>query len=148
MTTPQSIHIARGNPGKRKLKNDVFAPKDLPTMPAYFHDNPYAQMEWTRTTDAIRKMGIASSVDQQSIEALCVNYSIMRSALDKLNVEGLTITTDRGSDKASPYFQVYKQSNAHYIQLLREMCLTPVSRARARTEQPKANPLEKFRTTA
>jgi P27 family predicted phage terminase small subunit len=133
---PTRLHEQRGFANnRRKYEREIAAPNGDPQCPDYLDD--IAQAEWIRITEALRQMDILSAVDAATIESACVNYSFMRQAQKVVSEQGTTIETDRGGEKANPSFRVFREANAQYNSLLKELCLSPTSRARVRQPIPK-----------
>ena len=85
MPTVVPINIKRkmGNPGKRKLPEEIIPPSGMPTPPVHLDD--YALEEWNRLADGLHHMGVLSVVDQGAFAACCEAYSDWRHAAEEMN---------------------------------------------------------------
>lgn len=102
----------------------------VPRRPDHLDD--HGREAWDSVTAELAKLGCLSTAEAFAIELYCVVYSRWRKAIDGLNSDGITTTTDLGSIKGNPAMQVIAQCERTMSSMLSEFGLTPSSRSRVK----------------
>jgi P27 family predicted phage terminase small subunit len=90
--------------------------------------------------------GILEEVDSAALTMLARNYSMFIKASKQLEIDGLTVTSDRGNISPHPLIKIAKDAQTQAMKVMLEFGLT----AKARTKLPKkenedeASPFEQF----
>lgn len=77
--------------------------------------------------------GILEDIDAAALTMLARNYSMFISASKRLEIEGLTVTSDRGNIAPHPLIKIAKDAQTQAMKVMLEFGLT----AKARTKLPK-----------
>lgn len=112
------------------------------TPPKYLKS--YARSLWKRLVPILREEPTIKEIDRQALEALCVNYQIMRNAYENIQEHGISsavyrtvvsptdgskISTDFVGYKRNPATQVLDSATAKVERLSADLWLTPAQRA-------------------
>lgn len=129
-STPVSIKLLMGNPGKRAIKNAPQAEDELPDCPAWLDD--IAREEWERLAGGIPWV---RGADASTLEAYCAAYSRWRKAEEEMREpgKGFTADTSTGGIKRHPLVGIALESAAQMKAMAAELGLTPSSRTRIGT---------------
>ena len=128
--TPRVIDVARGNPGKKKLKtrrDPVLPGASLANPPAWLV--PLALDEWRRIAGCIPDQ-LVSGVDLQALAGYCDAYAEWREAAEAVGREGMLTTTPGGHVQPSPYTTIRRNARAAMLRLAQDLGFTPASRTR------------------
>jgi P27 family predicted phage terminase small subunit len=82
---------------------------------------------WSRVGNRLVDSGSLDELDRETFETLCRTYHKMVVADDLLEVEGLSVDSERGSKK-HPAFTMWKSYSDLYVKLLNHFGLSPSSR--------------------
>ena len=72
--TPAALKVARGNPGKRKIQEEVDLPPGVPEMPKFAGFDATAKKEWKRVVELLPP-GVLSPADQMVLAGYCCAVS-------------------------------------------------------------------------
>lgn len=95
--------------------------------------------------DQLNSSGMLENVDSAALTMLARNYSMFIKASKQLEIDGLTVTSDRGNISPHPAIKIAKDAQTQAMKVMLEFGLT----AKARTKLPKVdqdgyNPFEQF----
>lgn len=82
--------------------------------------------------------GVLEQVDTAALTMLARNYSMFIKATKQLEIDGLTVTSDRGNIAPHPLIKVAKDAQTQAMKVMLEFGLT----AKARTKLPKMEKVE------
>ena len=96
----------------------------------------------------LENRGVLENIDNAALDMLARNYSTFIKASKQLEIDGLTVTNDRGNIAPHPLVKVAKDAQTQAMKVMLEFGLT----AKARTKLPKmdktddeeSTPLEQF----
>lgn len=94
----------------------------------------------------LKDRSILEEVDNAALTMLARNYSMFIQASKQLEIDGLTVTSDRGNISPHPLIKIAKDAQTQAMKVMLEFGLT----AKARTKLPKkdiedeASPFEQF----
>ena len=134
---PTQLVILEGNPGKKKIRNQISGPPTGDMVPPS-HLDLYAVEEWNRVADGLNVMGILSEIDQSALAAYCMAYSRWRKAeeeLAKLEQKGGAIAalvqkTVSGNWIQQPLIGIANKAAGDMVRYASEFGMTPSARAR------------------
>src|ERR1017187_1567563 len=153
--TPTALTVLRGNPGKGALPKDEPQPREVPPYcPEHIRADKVALREWKRLLPILTQMRVVSEADYITLGNLCLAYSTMIAAQEKiaaLNASGsgigglvvvvgkkaitrkiqdgtLVTTESPGFMQVSPLLTIVSNSIVTITKLCREFGLTPASR--------------------
>lgn len=156
-STPTTLKLLRGNPGKRSLPKNEPQPKgNLPACPEYLEGK--ARDAWLAFAEQLSECGIARALDATALELLCSSYGLYCQAEALVLAHGpvwLEMPKD-GESKIprfvySPHWAVKNREWKNVLSMLREFGMTPSSRTSVETtgDAPQAaNPFAAFRKGA
>jgi P27 family predicted phage terminase small subunit len=124
--TPAKLAILRGNPGKRRIREE---PK--PAIAAECPDpldwlGAYAKQEWARIGPGLHRIGLLTVADVAVFAAYCQSYGHWRVA------EELAAGKSRksGDAKGRVLAQIARTAGGDMVRFAAQMGCTPVARAR------------------
>lgn len=133
--TPTALKLLTGNPGKRPLRFDQFAPEaKIPRCPAAL--NGEARKEWKRVTVELHRYGMIAEVDRGLLAMLCstwarwVEAEQMIAKMAATGGQGLFVKTPNGFPVQSPWVAVSNKAIETYKSLCAEFGLSPSARTR------------------
>jgi P27 family predicted phage terminase small subunit len=153
--TPTALTVLRGNPGKRALPKNEPQPREVPPYcPEHIRADKVALREWNRVLAILTQMRVVSEADYITLGNLCLAYSTMIAAQEKIaalnasgsgigglvvvvgkkaitrkTVDGTLVTTESpGFMQISPLLSIVSNSILTITKLCREFGLTPASR--------------------
>ena len=153
--TPTALTVLRGNPGKRALPKKEPQPRDVPPYcPEHIRRDTVALREWKRILPILTQMRVVSEADYITLGNLCLAYSTMIAAQEKIaalnasgsgigglvvvvgkkaitrkTVDGTLVTTESpGFMQISPLLSIVNNAIVTITKLCREFGLTPASR--------------------
>lgn len=100
----------------------------------------------TDVLSELESRGILEEVDSAALTMLAQNYSMFIKASKQLEIDGLTVTSDRGNISPHPLIKIAKDAQTQAMKVMLEFGLT----AKARTKLPKKDnekeesPFEQF----
>lgn len=112
-------------------------PKDIEIEAEEYMDNVLLDLE---------DRGVLENVDSAALTMLAQNYSMFIKASKQLEIDGLTVTSDRGNISPHPLIKIAKDAQTQAMKVMLEFGLT----AKARTKLPKKDnekeesPFEQF----
>lgn len=132
---PDEVKQARGNPGKKKLKEQLA--KRIPGIPI----RPdiikgHALFFWAHVEEILKKQGRWSADMQPALVALCQSYGereALRLFLEKLGDDRFEYRETKGGDSyhsAHPAIAAYQNADARFMRWLNEFGLTDASRSK------------------
>lgn len=132
--TPTVLKLVHGNPGKRKIPDNLFTPKaQKPSCPR--HIKGVARKEWNRITKILS--GVITDADRGALAMLCVNWAHhveaieqMQKLVDAGGPTALLVKSPSGYPMQSPWLSIANRSQEMYAKLCTEFGLTPSSRTR------------------
>ena len=127
---PESVKRMAGNPGKRKIRPDLPAPKGVPDMPKRLMVEPVAVDKWREMVPILAELGTLTLSDGEALATLCEVYAATQACLLELRASGPVIRTDSGGVKPNPAGPLYRGLVALQASLMSEFGLTPSSRVR------------------
>ena len=131
---PRALKVLRGNPGKRRLRDEATLPPADPsfdTPPAELAHDTRAAAEWRRVAPLLRAVGLVTEAERSALIALCQQWSAYLGAHKHVLDNGIMCETSSGKQKLNPYLVVMDRALAHCSRLWQELGLTPTGRARA-----------------
>lgn len=138
--TPTALKLLRGNPGKRRLSEDEPETKvEIPTCPG--HLSSISKKEWRRVTKELQVLGLVSKVDRAALGGYCDAYGRWAEAAKQLQEFGLIFRSPNGYPMPSPYLAILTTALDQMRAFLTEFGMTPASRTRVRTTNPKQRDL-------
>lgn len=117
--------------------NDFIIPNDIEKDAKVYMENVLTELE---------NRGVLEQVDTAALTMLARNYSMFIKASKQLEIDGLTVTSDRGNIAPHPAIKIAKDAQTQAMKVMLEFGLT----AKARTKLPKMkeqdgyNPFEEF----
>jgi P27 family predicted phage terminase small subunit len=138
--TPIELRILRGNPGCRRIPDDLPRPKsDRPACPKRLKGE--ARAEWKRITAEFFALGVLAKVDRAALVVYCLAWARLWEAEDHLDREGSVIAMgDNGYQAPSPWQAIKNAERATVRAFLIEFGGTPSSRVKVRVEKPTTVP--------
>lgn len=138
--TPTNLKVLRGNPGKRKLSTTEPDPTPaIPSCPA--HLSKEARREWKRISKELLANGIVSKLDRACLAGYCDAYATWAEASKQLQEFGTVFKAPSGYPMASPYLAIRNTALDQMRAFLTEFGMSPASRSRVRTANPKQRSL-------
>ena len=133
---PIGIKKKMGNPGRRKLPEEIIPPEGMPKPPVYLDD--YALEEWNRLATGLHHMGVLSIVDQGAFAACCEAYSDWRHASEEVNkvrneqsiLASMIAITHNGNQIQNALIGIKNVARDKYLDACKEFGLTPMSRTK------------------
>ena len=140
---PTAIKRLEGNPGKRKLNEAEPSPTlGAPECPDHLDD--VAMKEWDRLTSILVAMKVLTEADYIALANLCQAYSTLVNAQKQMNKTGILYKSKSGYIQQSPLLGIIHTQTTIVNNLLREFGLTPSSRRRVATVEPKTKRINPF----
>jgi P27 family predicted phage terminase small subunit len=142
--TPTALKKLRGNPGHRPLASNEPAPAPVvPTCPR--HVTGIARREWHRLTRELHAVGLLTQVDRAALAAYCTAYGRWVEAETELAKGGLTVTTPKGFEIASPYVGIANKAIELMGKFASQFGMTPASRSKISLPSPEEDdPFEEY----
>jgi P27 family predicted phage terminase small subunit len=123
--------IARGNPGKKKLNEDLVNKMDLiyklPPPPDYLGE--YGIKEWNRTGPKLVELKMLAETDLPAFESYCMNIDLMIAARLQIKEKGMLINGARGWVR-NPAIAAFGQASTAVRGFVSEFGLSPSARSR------------------
>lgn len=105
------------------------------TCPSYLDD--VAKKEWKRILKLLERENIDfNEKDFKVLEGYCTNYSNWIKFEKLANEAGYLIYSPNGYPQQHPYCQLAKNAQTQYLNFMKELGLTPASRARMNKNKP------------
>lgn len=132
---PTALKLLTGNPGKRPLRFDQFAPEArIPRCPSELKGE--ARREWKRVTVELHRCGMIAEVDRGLLAMLCSTWARWIEAEQMIEKaaaadgQGLFVKTPNGFPVQSPWVAVSNKAVETYKSLCAEFGLSPSARTR------------------
>ena len=127
---PAALKRLAGNPGKRPIKEEarVTVSTKVPYPPRFLNDEGRA--EWRRVIKLLIKAGLYSELDRTILAIYCSEYGAWREAMDKIEVEGKVLTTDKGYRYPNPLQTIAERARTAAQSALQQFGLSPSSRSK------------------
>lgn len=93
------------------------------------------------------EMGVMKDVDTAALTMLARNYSMFIKASKQLEIDGLTVTSDRGNISPHPAIKIAKDAQIQAMKVMEKFGLTAKDRtkiAKLNTGEKELSPLEQF----
>jgi P27 family predicted phage terminase small subunit len=142
---PTQFKVLEGNRGKRPLnKNEpkcgsgTTAPKEI---------SKEAKKEWNRIYSYLRRAGVVTALDRNTLYDYCEAYALLKNANQMLEEKGLLVINSSGNIDKSPYFFIAQAASKRMRAQANELGLTPAARSRIVVDKPdkhNKSPLEGF----
>lgn len=143
---PTSLKIIEGNPGKRRMSEDVRVESVVPDKPDFLSEE--GSSEWDRITPILSACGLLSKLDFAALCGYCIAYGDVVRSERMLQKHGLVVQTAGGSLKSSPYLSQRNSALVLMKKFLSGFGLDPSSRASVTasdTGKKDDDPLKKYR---
>lgn len=117
-----AVKLAAGNPGKRPLNS----PKPLPVAPEcpeWLDD--VAKAKWRELAPKLEKAGLLTEVDGEAFAVLCLHWSNIVHAQERIRKEGLLV-----AGKRNPAAGLLKDASDQFRRYCCLFGLNPTDRAR------------------
>ena len=94
----------------------------------------------------LEENGVMKDVDTAALTMLARNYSMFIKASKQLELEGLTVTSDRGNIAPHPAIKIAKDAQTQAMRVMEKCGLTAKDRTKIAklSENKELSPLEKF----
>jgi P27 family predicted phage terminase small subunit len=135
---PRVIKLLKGNPGKRRLRDEPQPqiPPTCPEPPSFVVG--YAADLWWETAPELHRLGLLSRVDVPALAAYCYSYGQWRQATEALAkmqandpvMNGQIIKTKYGDAVQNPLVSIVRKYAADMVRYAGEFGLTAAARAR------------------
>lgn len=106
------------------------------TIPKDIESDAKVYME--NVLEILESRGILENVDSAALTMLARNYSMFIKASKQLEIDGLTVKSDRGNISPHPAIKIAKDAQTQAMKVMLEFGLT----AKSRTKLPKAEEKE------
>jgi P27 family predicted phage terminase small subunit len=128
--TPTQLKLLRGNPGKRKLKEDEPRPEaSIPECPSHLGEE--ARAEWERMSVELFDLGLLTALDRAALACYCMAWGRWVEAERMVKQYGEVLKSKgTGGFYRSPYLDVSNGALAQMKAFLTEFGMTPSSRTR------------------
>jgi P27 family predicted phage terminase small subunit len=138
--TPTALRLLRGNPRKHpvNLLEPNPAPLDPLAAPAWL--DPAARQEWDRVAPMLGRLGVLTETDADALAAYCESWVTWKQATERMRKFGLVVKRSAAEGDLpviSPYVKIAHHAMAQMRAFLVEFGMTPSSRARIHTAEPK-----------
>jgi P27 family predicted phage terminase small subunit len=124
----RSLKLLAGSRSSRSPRAEAPAYGALPQVPDHLKGR--ALEEWERILPILEKAGTLSAADGAQLTLYCETYARWRAALEALERDGLTFTTDTGQIKAHPAAGIASACEAQIFRVLSSFGCDPASRSR------------------
>lgn len=140
---PTHLKVLRGNPAKRRQKEEPRFRLGMPACPRWLLTE--AKAEWNRVTPALVRLGLLALVDRTALAGYCQNYARAVEAEKVITKKGMTYTTKSGQIKPRPEMAIAQRAWQAARQFGTEFGFTPSSRGRMDMPSGEGDdPLEKW----
>ena len=139
---PPEIHILRGNPGKRPLKETLKSNREIGGPPAHLTEQQ--KRDW-RSAVKHAPPGLLTATDIAPLVVWVVAYDTHRQALRAIENRGLVTIGAAGNEVISPYVRIMDKQAEIMLRAASELGFTPSARCRVVAvirPQPVANKFE------
>jgi P27 family predicted phage terminase small subunit len=107
-STPTSLKVLYGNPGKRPISKNE--PKPIPISPKPPNWLPSeAKTMWKHLAPQLEKLGLLTVIDGYSLTAVCQSYATWAKCQRYLIKNGMTLEIVKIDDDGNPYTSYIQQ---------------------------------------
>lgn len=95
----------------------------------------------------LEESGVMKNVDTAALTMLARNYSMFIKASKQLEIDGLTVTSDRGNISPHPAIKIAKDAQIQAMKVMEKFGLTAKDRtkiAKLNSNEKELSPLEQF----
>ena len=133
---PTRLKVLQGNPGKRPLNTDE------PAFPALQSDCPEhlvkdAAKEWDRMKGLLASHNVFTEADRSALTAYCMAWGRWLEAEGNVRKSGMLVKSPSGYAIQNPWLSIANKAFDQMMKLMTEFGMTPSSRSRVKTIQPK-----------
>ncbi len=132
--TPTQRRILEGNPAHRPLppnEPELPAPVDgFDGIPPELAKDDTASKEWVRLAPMLRKARIVTEGERSLLLALCQQWSTYQTALSKVTLSGMVVTSPSGYPMPNPYIGIANKALQHCVKMWVELGITPAARTK------------------
>jgi P27 family predicted phage terminase small subunit len=133
---PSHLRLVQGIAGHRPInKDEPVIAVALPSPPR--HLSPAARKEWKRLGPLLCNAGLLSNLDRSALACYCQAVAHLAAAEDELALHGMTVTSETGVQKPSPYWYIAAKCTQQIVILGAEFGLSPSSRSRVHADTAK-----------
>ena len=132
---PAAVKKAEGNPGKRKIPQEVQPAAEAPVCPSYFSKR--AVKIWNDTTKQLEVMGLLFRADEQLLSAYVMACEDLVDSEETLQKQGRYIEDSYGNKKRHPAAVTRDKATAAIAKLGSLLGLNAISRARLALQKGK-----------
>ena len=141
--TPKALKLLRGNPGKRKIKDELQPRSAIPTWP--LHLGKSARREWRRVVKDLAPLGLITNLDRAALAAYSDSYGRWSDASDELQRYGMILKSPNGVPMQSPYLAIVNRAIEQMRSFLGEFGMTPSARQNVPANKPpEVDPFKEF----
>ena len=138
---PTKLKVLKGTIEKSRVLENEFTPEAVDSLtPRYLVDS-YQLEEWDIITKQLSSSGLLAEIDISLIEAYCVEAAKYRTAIEKLELEGM-IKSGKMGDYINPWHMIAERSFDRMYKIGVMFGLSPSARAKIPVNKPKANKLK------
>ena len=131
--TPTPLKVLTGNPGRRPLPNEPRPPTSSGRCPSWL--SLEGKRIWRKVAPELKRLGLLTELDRQSLEAYCGTAAMLRQAHEALAREGLIYEVN-GMLRKRPEVAIASECVQQLRLLAAEFGMTPSSRSRIDVEPP------------
>lgn len=133
--TPLNLRVVQGNPGKRKIPDDIPKPKATVKVPrAPKQLSVAARPYWRQFARELSNMRVLTSADYPALAMLSEQYAIYWEAMDGVRQYGIIGVTPNNHLVRSEWLNTANKAMDQCLKILLEFGLTPSARMRVREE--------------
>ena len=114
-------------------------------MPKVVLDDAEAAKEWGRLSKRLDVLGLLNKCDGNLMERYCTDYSLRIECVRHLREDGQVLTSEKGGEYSSQYFNNYLALSKRMDAADAEMGLGPASRTRIHATPKTGKPQGKAR---
>jgi P27 family predicted phage terminase small subunit len=127
---PTALKILHGAQPCRINRQEPIAPAWSAICPE--HLGPLGRAAWDSVTASLDSMGVLTAADAEAVSLYAAAYQLYRSALDKVERDGLICESDSGVVKPHPLLPQINECRSQMVRLLSQFGMTPASRSSLR----------------
>ena len=133
--TPTAKRELEGNPQRRPMPENepvlpVAEPDTFDAVPEELEKNELGKREWTRLAPMLRKARIITDGDRAVVIAVCQQWALYRTALEKVDTAGLVVTSPSGYPMPNPYIGIANKALQACLRMWIELGITPAARTK------------------
>ena len=138
MPKPAALHIARGNPSRKKASDLAAEPVVKSALTAdNVHLERLSPARRALFLEIIRECppGLLRSLDFAAVAHFAISVDLMLGAAERFSAENIVVKTnrsDRSEYKSNPFYRAYREAASDALRAAVEIGATPIARARMR----------------